>query len=398
MSSSSLFRRLHGIFNHSRSPTRIFNKPNLSLPSSATKKSNKSPAATPLTAEQGLQELANKFIKNSESKLFRRKKGTYDYTIRLLAVRKSFSMIEDIIEAQKKYEDIKDEGFATRLIMLYGKAGMLSHARKLFDELPALNCERTVRSFNALLSSCVNSKEFDQVEKIFREVPRELSIEADVRSYNIVINAYCEMDALDKAILFFNDMEKNGMEPDLVTFNTLLAALYRKGQFSDGESIWAMMESKNIAPNLISYNARLRGMVLEKRIQDGIELLAEMEEKEIKPDVYSYNILIKGFCEDGDLEEAKKWYDKLKESEVVPNASTYATLLSLLCEQGDFDFGLQLCKEAIDNGLVFHTAEVQRVVDGLAEDSKMEEANDLVELYNSNSKLKFKLKLPQNST
>uniref|UniRef100_A0A0A0KK06 Pentacotripeptide-repeat region of PRORP domain-containing protein n=1 Tax=Cucumis sativus TaxID=3659 RepID=A0A0A0KK06_CUCSA len=398
MSSSSPFRRLHCLFNHSRSPAPAFNKPNLSLSSLATKKSKKSPTATPLTDENRLQKLVQRFIINSESKQFRRKNDTYDSTVRFLAVRKKFSMIEEIIEAQKKYDEIKEEGFVIRLIRLYGKAGMFSQARKLFDELPELKCERTVRSFNALLVSCVKSKEFDQVEKIFREVPQELSIEADVSSYNIVINAYCEMDDFDKAILFFNHMEKNGMEPDLVTFNTLLTALYRKGQFLDGESMWARMENKNIVPDLVSYNARLRGMVLDKRIQDGIELLAKMEEKEIKPDVHIYNTLITSFCKDGDLEEAKKWYYKLKESEVDPNATTYRTLLPLLCEKGDFDSGLQLCKEAINKRFVFHTAEVQRVVDGLAEVSKTEEAKDLVELYNSKNNLKFKLKLPQNST
>ncbi|KAL0542872.1 hypothetical protein IC582_017953 [Cucumis melo] len=396
MFSSSLSRRLHGIFNHSRFPTPIFNKPNPSPPSSATNKCNKSTAATPLTAEQGLQKLVNKFIKNSESEKFRRKDSIYFSTVRLLALHKKFSMIEDIIEAQKKYEEIKEEGFATRLIKLYGKAGMFSHARKLFDELPELNCERTVKSFNALLTSCVNSKEFNQIETIFREVPQEVSIEADVISYNIVINACCEMDALDKAILFFNDMEKNGMEPNLVTFNTLLTALYSKGQFLDGESMWARMENKNIAPDLISYNARLRRMVLEKRVQDGIDLLAEMEEKAIKPNLDSYYILIKGFCEDGDLEQAKKWYYKLKENEVNPNASIFRTLLPLLCEKGDFDSALQLCKESFGCGIVFLAEEVKRVVDGLAEISKIEEAKDLVELYNSHSI--FKLKLPQRST
>lgn len=307
-------------------------------------------------------------------------------------------MIEDIIEAQKKYEDITDEGFAIRLIMLYGKAGMFTHARKLFDELPELNCERTVKSFNALLASCVNSKEYDQVETIFRDLPQEVSIEANVVSYNIVINAYCEMDALDKAILFFNSMEKSGMEPDLVTFNTLLAAYYRKGQFLDGENMWSMMENKNIAPNLISYNVRLRGLIQENRMQEGIELLAEMEEKEIKPDVSSFNALIEGFCEAGNLEEAKKWYYKLKENEVTPNRSTYRTLLPLLCEQDDFDMSLELCKEAIDNRLVINVAEVQRVVDGLVKVSKIEEAKDLVELCNSNNYLNFKLELPQTST
>ncbi|XP_038882216.1 pentatricopeptide repeat-containing protein At1g55890, mitochondrial-like [Benincasa hispida] len=400
MSSSSLCRRLHGLFNHSRSSAPRFNKPNPSPPSSATKKSttDSASAATPLTTEQRLQKLVKNIIKRSESHRFRRRHGFYHSIVCRLAAHNKYSMIEEIIEAQKKYEDIKDEGFAMRLIMLYGKAGMFSYARKLFDELPELNCERTVKSFNALLASCVNSKEYDQAETIFREVTQEVSIEANVISYNIVINACCKMDAFDKAILFFNATEKDGIEPNLITFNTLLTAFYRKGQFLDGESMWAMMGNKNIAPDIISYNARLQGMVLEKRIQEGIELLAEMEEKKIKPDVYSYNALIKGFCEDGDLEEAKKWYNKLKENEVTPNGSTCRALLPLLCEQGDFDFGLQLCKEAIDNRLVINVVEVQRVVDGLVEVSKVEEAKDFVELCNSNNYLNFKLEWPQTST
>ncbi|KAG6594645.1 Pentatricopeptide repeat-containing protein, partial [Cucurbita argyrosperma subsp. sororia] len=417
MSSSSLYRRLHGVFNLPRSSAAKSNKlnplplssstnePSHSPPSSPTNKPRKSKptagsasAATLLTVEHRLQKLVSKFIKSSESERFRARHGIFDSTVRRLAVHKKFSMIEDLIEAQKKYDDITDEGFAIRLIMLYGKAGMFSHARKLFDELPELNCERTVKSFNALLASCVNAKEYDQVETIFRDVPEELSIEANVISYNIVINAYCEMDALDKAILFFNNMEKNGMEPDLVTFNTLLAAYYRKGHFLDAENMWSVMENKNLAPNLISYNARLRGMVQEKKLQEGIGLLAEMEEKEIKPNVSSYNALIKGFCDDGNLEEAKKWYYKLKEKEATPNRSTYRALLPLLTGQGDFDMALELCKEAIDNRLVINAAEVQRVVDGLVEASKIEEASDLVQLCNSNNYLNFKLELPQTST
>ncbi|XP_022142331.1 pentatricopeptide repeat-containing protein At1g55890, mitochondrial-like [Momordica charantia] len=403
-SSSSLYRRLHGLFNLPRSSATKPIKTNPSPPSSTAVPKKPTAAAassspgSPLTLERRLQKLVNKFIKNSDSDRFRARHGIYDSTVRRLAVHKRFSMIEDIIEAQKKYEDIRDEGFAIRLIMLYGKAGMFTHARKLFDELPELNCERTVKSFNALLASCVNSKEFDQVETIFWDVPEKVSIEPNVISYNIVINAYCEMDALDKAFLFFNDMEKNGMEPDLVTFNTLLAAFYRKGQFLDGENMWNMLESKNMAPNLISYNARLRGMVQENKIQEGIGLLAEMEEKGIKPDVSSFNAMIKGFCEDGNLEEAKKWYYKSKENEATPNRSTYRALLPLLCEQGDSDMALELCKEAIDNRVVINVAEVQRVVDGLVKVSKIEEAEELVKLCNSNNYLNFKLELPQTST
>ncbi|GFY88974.1 hypothetical protein Acr_06g0009140 [Actinidia rufa] len=43
--------------------------------------------------------------------------------VRRLAAAQKLSDIEDIIEHQKKYPDITNEGFAVRLICLYGKSG-----------------------------------------------------------------------------------------------------------------------------------------------------------------------------------------------------------------------------------------------------------------------------------
>ncbi|XP_062014785.1 small ribosomal subunit protein mS79 (rPPR3b)-like [Rosa rugosa] len=110
-----------------------------------------------------------------------------------LANVKRFRVIDEIVEDQKKYPDFSDEDFTVRIISLYGKAGMFDNAGKVYDEMPQRNCERTVLSFNVLLGACVNSKKFDMVEKIFRDVPEKLSIEPDLVSYNTVIKASCKI-------------------------------------------------------------------------------------------------------------------------------------------------------------------------------------------------------------
>ncbi|KAF9599190.1 hypothetical protein IFM89_035649 [Coptis chinensis] len=68
---------------------------------------------------------------------------------------------------KNKFDDITKQGFAMRLISLYGKPGMFDHALKLFDELP----ERTVKMYNALLNAnaSVVSNKFDETHKLFRE-------------------------------------------------------------------------------------------------------------------------------------------------------------------------------------------------------------------------------------
>jgi pentatricopeptide repeat protein len=61
-----------------------------------------------------------------------------------------FSMIEEILKAHKEYPDISIVGFATRLISLYGKTGMFTHAHKVFEEMPELDCEPTYQLFERI--------------------------------------------------------------------------------------------------------------------------------------------------------------------------------------------------------------------------------------------------------
>ncbi|KAF6152627.1 hypothetical protein GIB67_013074 [Kingdonia uniflora] len=120
--------------------------------------------------EKDLTKVVENFKKLSKSKFFRSRYGgknnTYELTIRRLASTKQFSAIEEILEEQKKYNDILKEGFAIRIISVYGKAGMVDHAFKMLEQLPELKCDRTIKSVNALLSAYVDSKKMlDEMEK-----------------------------------------------------------------------------------------------------------------------------------------------------------------------------------------------------------------------------------------
>jgi pentatricopeptide repeat protein len=112
------------------------------------------------------------------------------------------------------------------------------------NEMPDQNCRIRVLSLNALLG--VNSKKFDFVDGLFKELPKKLSIEPDLISYNTVIKAFCQMGSFDSAVLLLDEMENKGLEPNLFTFNTLLNGLYGKGRVSDGEKIWELMLKKNV--------------------------------------------------------------------------------------------------------------------------------------------------------
>ncbi|KAA8519936.1 hypothetical protein F0562_014154 [Nyssa sinensis] len=390
--SSPLYRRLHGLFT-TTSLTKI-RKPVAAAATTSYLKPYP-PESSVSPEDKKFKALVKKFKVSSNSERFRhRNYYAYVTTVRRLAAAKQLSYIEDILEYQKKFKDITNEPFTVRLMSLYGKSGMFEHAHNLFNEMPQLNCERTVMSFNALLAACVNSKSFEKIEEFFRELPGKLLIEPDRVSYNTVVKAFCEMNSLDAALLVIDEMKKNGVEPDLITFNTLLHAFYGNNRFSEAEKLWALMEDKNIVPNVRSYNAKLRGLVSGNRIPDVVELIEEMRRKGLKPDIYSFNTLIKGFCDNGSLEEAKRWFGEMVKNDCAPERATFKILLPFVCDKGDFDFALELCRDAINRRCLIDKAAMQLVVDGLIKDLKIEEANVLLELGKSNNYRHYKLKMP----
>uniref|UniRef100_A0A5B7BJW6 Pentatricopeptide repeat-containing protein n=1 Tax=Davidia involucrata TaxID=16924 RepID=A0A5B7BJW6_DAVIN len=378
----------------SRLLCRSFSTSLLKPPQLTTTTTSLKSLSTDLYKERSLKKLVEKFKKCSESYRFRTKTGIYESTVRRLASAKRFRWIEEILEDQKKYMDISKEGFAVRLISLYGKSGMLDHALKVFDEMPEHNCDRTVKSFNALLGACVSSKKFDKVDEYFRELPEKLSVKPDVVSYNTLIKAFSEMGSLDSAVLMVDEMEKNGLDPDLITFNTILDVFYWNNRFVDGEKIWARMEKKNVVPDIRSYNARLVGLVSEKKMSEAVKLIEELGTMGLKADVFSYNALIRGYCKDGNVEEAKRWYGEMSNSGIVMDRGTFSILVPCVCEEGDFDFAFLLCKKIFDGRCLVDAALLQPVVDGLVKVSKIEEAKKLVQLGKSNCYSRYNLKMP----
>ncbi|KAL4563125.1 hypothetical protein LXL04_027158 [Taraxacum kok-saghyz] len=347
-----------------------------------------------LYKERNLKRVVEKFKKASESHLFRKQANVYGSTVRRLASAKKFKWVEEILEDQKQYHEISKEGFAVRLISLYGKSGMFDHASKVFDEMPERNCPQTIKSFNALLGACVNAKKFDKLEGFFRELPEKLSLKPDIVSYNTAIKAFCDMGSFDSAATLFDEIEKNGMEPDLITFNTLLIGCYGNGRFLDGEKFLAKMMNTNLSPDIRTYNAKLVGLVSEKKLDEAIDIFNKLASKNLKPDEFSYNAIITGFCNNGDLTEAKNWYAKLGQSDSTTNKATFAALIRLACKLNDYDWSIELFQQTIEEKCIVDRNVVQMMIDGLVKEKKIEDAKKLVGIGNSNRFYKYNLVVP----
>ncbi|KAI4304301.1 hypothetical protein MLD38_039832 [Melastoma candidum] len=328
--------------------------------------------------------------------LFIRNGRSFENSVLRLLREKDISVVEARLQDQKRHIRGR-EGFAVQLMLLYGRVGLFEGARKVFDEMPDLGCSRSALSLNSLLEAAINSEEWEMVDLIFRDLSKELSLDANLITYNTVMKAYCKMGRFHDAEDLLVEMEAGDIAPDVVTFNTILNGLYKSGNFTKGEKLWELMLSKNIEPTIRSYNARLRGMVLETLVGDAVKLFEEMQEKGVMPDVFSYNPLISAYCNLGDLDEAKKWYRRMVEKGIGVDKVTVAALVPILCEKGEFEMAYRLCVEAIDKRLVKEAELLQSAVDCMVKESQVGLAEKIVEKWNS-KKRESSLEFPLNSS
>ncbi|XXG71241.1 hypothetical protein AAC387_Pa07g0539 [Persea americana] len=370
----------------------LSSSPAISSPPSSS--SRRLPPISEEAHQLELDSLVDRFKKCSNNYRFRRKHSVYDLTVRRLASAERFNSVQDILEHQKQFSDISKEGFSIRLISLYGKANMFDHARKLFDELPQLNCPRTVKSFNALLTAALESKDYDTVTKLFHELSDEISVEPNIFSYNILIQALCKMGSLSSTFSVLESMEKNGVKPNLITFDSLLNAFYNASQFSDAKKVWDEMEKSVCVPDVMIYNAKLRGLVSEGNTEEAVKLVDKLRDQGLEPDVFSFNALMKGYCDNGNLEEAKKIYDELGKNDCTPNRWTFETLIPCAVKKGDLAFAVKLCKVSINGKWSIDVSFLQGVVHALVKESSKAEAQNLVKLAASKNYRYSSLKMP----
>ncbi|KAM3351944.1 hypothetical protein ACQJBY_023677 [Aegilops geniculata] len=335
-----------------------------------------------LIRQRDPDKLISGFIQASTvSSRFRDRYRVFEVAVSRLASLGRQDGIEAIIEAQLPFLEASAEGFATRLIRLYGRASMPSHAATTFHKLPAQH--KSNMTFNSLLSCYADAGDFDGLTAAFQEIPATYpSIVPTVYSYNVLIHALCQKPDISAALETVLLMEKRGVSPDIITFNTLLNGFCNNVGMDEAVTVWEMIKERNLEPDAKCYNAKLRGLVAEGRIDDAAAVLEGLEKDGPKPDTVSYNELIRGYCKAGKLQEAKKLYDDLVKNECNPNKGTYETLLPHLLQAGELDCALTYCYRIFSHkrNLRVECGVLQDVVNALVDESRVEEAAKIVVL------------------
>lgn len=140
----------------------------------------------------------------------------------------------------------------------------------------------------------------------------------------------------------FQEIERAGLEPDVISYNTILKAAHGLGDLNLGVEFWKRMAEKQVEPDIFSYSSLISNCRLpfKRRPEDfpkgrlhlARELWADMQNRGLSPDLTLYNSFIDVLCKAGCMESVEELYKDMMSKSVVPNVATITSIMSAYTE------------------------------------------------------------------
>ncbi|KAL2893410.1 hypothetical protein RDABS01_009319 [Bienertia sinuspersici] len=309
---------------------------------------------------------------------FRHSYSTYHTLIIKLGNARQFTLMEKLLLQLKRLRIPITPGLFSRLICIYGDAQMPEKALKTFYSIIEFNCKPTSKHLNHVLGILVAHRWFLRPAYDLFRAAHKYGVNPNVKSYNILMKAFCYNDELSVAYKLFNEMLKREVLPDVESYRILMQALCRKSQVTKAMDLLNDMLNKGFVPDTLSYTSLLNSLCRKKKLKEAYKLLCRMKVKGCNPSITHYNTVILGLCREGRASDAIKVLDDMDSNGCLPNLVSYRTLVGGLIDQGMFDDAKKYMEEMLSKDFSPHFSISHLLIKGLCNVGRIEEASEVL--------------------
>ncbi|XP_074286378.1 pentatricopeptide repeat-containing protein At5g56310-like [Silene latifolia] len=169
-----------------------------------------------------------------------------------------------------------------------------------------------------------------RARQVFDESPgRDLSV------WTSLICGYAQNNCSNEALLLFDRMVRDGIEPNGATLASVLSACAEEGCLVVGERIESFIREKSGDFGVILGTALVHMYVKNGAVAKARDVFEGMKEK----NVATWNAMIQGLGVHGHGAEALDLFCKFEEEGFVPNGITLVAVLSACCHGGFLEQG-----------------------------------------------------------
>ncbi|PRQ34778.1 putative metalloenzyme, LuxS/M16 peptidase, tetratricopeptide-like helical domain-containing protein [Rosa chinensis] len=253
-------------------------------------------------------------------------------------------------------------------------------ALKLFREMLHSRPLPCVVRFTQLLGQLVKLKHYSAVISLNRQMLLS-GIASDDYTLNIIIKCYCHLNQMGFGLSVLGTFFKLGLQPDVVTFTTLINGFVLHNQVPEAARIFTkMLETGHCKPNVVTFNTLMKGFCMRGDNTAAIQLLGKMEEERgCEPNVVSYSTIIDSLCKDTLIDEAFNLFAEMISRGITPDVVTYTSLIHGVCKLGQWKQATRLLDEMLSTCIFPDVCTFNVLVDTFCKEGMVMEAKSVIQ-------------------
>jgi len=207
-------------------------------------------------------------------------------------------------------------------------------------------------------------------------------VKLEDRFFNSLIRSYGEAGLFKESVKLFENMKLIGVSPGVVTFNSILLVLLRRGRTNMAKEVYdEMLKTYGVKPDTYTYNILIRGFCKNSMVDEGFYFFKEMTSFDCDPDIVTYNTLVDGLCRAGKIKVAHNLVNGMSKKckGLNPDVVTYTTLIRGYCMKQEIDEALDILEEMNGRGLKPNIVTYNTLIKGLCEAQKWDKMKEILE-------------------
>ncbi|KAG0598862.1 hypothetical protein M758_12G106600 [Ceratodon purpureus] len=283
-----------------------------------------------------------------------------------------------IKDAQEVFDEmrVRDVISWTTLIGGYGARGHVREVFRLFSQMQQEGSQPDRVTYMAILSACTDPDALGRVKKVYDNIKRSYyrndvhvgnalvtafakcgSIrdaaqvfdkleKRDSNSCNAMIGAYAGNGDVDKSYEVFVQMQREGLEPNRITFLSILNACASPAVLARGRLLYAQAKRARFLSDVSVGNAFINMFAKCGSVEDARRIFDQM----IKRDAISWTSMIKGYTEAAQSEQAYAIFQEMRRVGPNPDKVTYLSILNAIASPQVLEWGKEVHAQIIAAG------------------------------------------------
>merc|ERR1719428_766707 len=128
----------------------------------------------------------------------------------------------------------------------------------LFREMETEGVPYNTITYNSIIDACIKCGDIPQGEWLLRKMMSESGLEPDLITFSTLLKGYCHVGELDKALQLAETIKARGLRCDELVYNTLMDGCVKANDVTAGVGLFEEMVHAGMRPSTITHSILAR--------------------------------------------------------------------------------------------------------------------------------------------